>query len=492
MTQPRVGRPADAVLADLEAMRTDDAPVHGGRVLAYVYDAGVPGLPEAGRAALASFGEVNALDPTVFPSVGRIENGLVGWALDLLNGPAGSCGLVTSGGTESCVLAVLAAREAWRRAGGAGQPVVLMPVTGHAAFAKGAHLLGMRLRTLPVDPVSMRVRVADVRTALAEEGDAVALVVVSAPSYAHGVVDPVGEVASLAAARGVPCHVDACIGGLVLPYLRRIGRDLPAFDLSVPGVRSLSADLHKYGYSPKGASLLLFSDADYREGAFFAYSAWPGYPVVNTTLQSTKSAGPMAAAWTVAHVLGDEGMLAANRRAIDATDRIVAAVHAIPGLRVVGPPDSTLVAIAADGDERSGGVDPFGLADRMRARHWFIQPQPACGDLPRTVHLTVQPASLATVDEFIADLAEATAACAGQPWATVDAGLMAALADLDVASLDADTIARLLSLAGLVGDGPPGLPAESASVQALIEATPPDVRDRLLVGFFSLLFTADR
>ena len=127
---------------------------------------------------------------------------------------------------------------------------------------------------------------------------------VSAPSYAHGVVDPVAEVAALAAERGVACHADACIGGLVLPFLRRAGREIPDFDLSVPGVRSVSVDLHKYGFAPKGASLLLFGDPDYREGAFFAYSAWPGYPVVNTTLQSTKSAGPMAAAWTVARILG--------------------------------------------------------------------------------------------------------------------------------------------------------------------------------------------
>lgn len=492
MTLPHVGRPASEVLDDLESLRASDAPLHGGRVLAYVYDAGVAGLSSSARTALASFGEVNALDPTVFPSVGRLENDLVGWGLDLLGGGPQACGLVTSGGTESCILAVLAAREHWRARGGQGRGVVVMPSTAHAAFAKAAHLLGLELRIVPVDPRTMRVRTSDVVAALDEEGAAAVLVVVSAPSYAHGVVDPVAEVAAAAAERGVPCHSDACIGGLVLPYLRRAGRDVPAFDLAVPGVRSLSVDLHKYGYGPKGASLLLLSDPGYRQGTFFTYSSWPGYPVVNTTLQSTKSAGPMAAAWTVSQMLGEEGFASAVERAIAATDRIAAAVAGIPGLRVVGVPDSTLLALAADGDEQSGGVDPFTLADRMRARGWFIQPQPACGELPRTVHLTVQPSSLDTVEAFVADLVDAAGECADRPWATADPDLVAAAEALDAATLDDATVAQLLEFAGLAPGGEPTLPEESAPVQALLEALPPALRDRLLAGFFSLVFTAAR
>jgi sphinganine-1-phosphate aldolase len=390
------------------------------------------------------------------------------------------------------VLAVVAARADWRRRGGQGQPTMILPVTAHAAFVKAAHLLGMRVRTVPVDPDTTRVRVSDVVTALEEEGDSAALVVVSAPSYAHGVVDPIEEIAAAAAERGVPCHSDACIGGLVLPYLQREGRDVPAFDLAVPGVRSLSVDLHKYGYATKGTSLLLFSDTAYRQGTFFTYSEWPGYPVVNTTLQSTKSAGPMAAAWTVVQTMGDDGYANAAHRAITATDRIAEAVSGIAGLRVVGRPHSTLLALASEGDEAAGGVDPFVLADRMRARGWFIQPQPACGALPRTVHLTVQPSSLDTVDDFVADLASAAADCAGLPWAAPDPGLLEAAGSLDVGALDEATVADLLAFAGLVPGGAPSLPDDSAGVQALLEALPAPLRDRLLAGFFSLVFTARR
>ena len=492
MSIPRDGRDTATVLADLDSLRSQDAPVHGGRVLAYVYDAGVPGLAEAGRRALAAFGEVNALDPTVFPSVARLENDLVGWGLDLLGGDEAACGVVTSGGTESCIVAVLAARQDWRRRGGDGRPVLVMPVTAHPAFAKAAHLLGLDLRIVPVDPSTMRVRPEAVEAALDEVGAAAALVVVSSPSYAHGVVDPVAAVAALAAERGVACHSDACIGGLVLPYLRREGRAVPDFDLSVPGVRSLSVDLHKYGYATKGTSLLLFSDTDYRLGSFFTYSRWPGYPVVNTTLQSTKSAGPMAAAWVVSQVLGDAGFAQAARRAVRATDRIVDAVGEIPGLRVLGSPDATLVAIGADGDETTGGVDPFTLADRMRHRGWFIQPQPAVHDLPRNVHLTVQPTSIDTVDGFVSDLAAAAEECRDLPWSAVDPELAAAAAALDPHTLDEATVAGLLAFAGLGGEDGPGLPEDSASIQALLEMLPAPLRDRLLAGFFSSIFTAAR
>ena len=471
MSIPSEGMSTTEIASALTGIRRQDPPVHGGHVLAYVYDAGVASAATAGLEALSAFAEVNALDPTTFPSVARIENDLVGWGLDLLQAPDHAAGVVTSGGTESCILAVLAARERWRRQGGSGVPVLVVADTVHPAFHKAAHLLGLDVRTVPVDRDSLRLTAEAVRTTLeASRGD-VALVVASAPSYAHGVVDEVPGIAAVAATHRVPCHVDACIGGFTLAYARLGGESVPAMDFAVDGVTSIALDLHKYGFSPKGASLLLFRDADLRSGTYYAFSAWPGYPVVNTTLQSTKSAGPMAAAWAVGHALGHEGFIDAVRRAREATRRMAAAVEGIPGLRIVGEPDSTLLALAGEGEEP---VDPFRLADAMRARGWTLQPQPSLGDLPRTLHLTVQPVSLDSVEAFTRDLTEAAAEVRALPWIDVSADLEAAFANLP----------------DLTSGGP--LPADMAGVHALIDALPPEIRDPALTAIFSTLFTARR
>ena len=468
---PQQGQsPADIAEA-LADLRREDPPIHGGRVLAYVYDAGVAESSTAGLEALGAFAEVNALDPTTFPSVARIENDLVGWGLDLMRAPEDAAGVLTSGGTESCILAVLAARERWRRRGGEGIPVIVVGDTVHPAFHKAAHLLGVSVVTVPVDRQNFRLRAEDVRVTLEAHDDAVALVVTSAPSYAHGVVDDIPGIAAACAERGVPCHVDACIGGFTLAYARMGGESVPAMDFSIDGVTSIALDLHKYGFSPKGASLLLFRDAELRSGTYYAFSAWPGYPVVNTTLQSTKSAGPMAAAWAVAHALGHDGFVDAVRRAREATLRIAEAAEGIPGLRVIAAPDSTLIALAGDGDEP---IDPFRLADAMRARGWTLQPQPSLGDLPRTLHLTVQPVSLDTVDAFATDLADAADQVRSLPWIDVSGDLESAFAELP----------------DLTSGGP--LPAEMAGVHALIDALPPEIRDPALTAIFASLFTAHR
>lgn len=468
---PQEGMSAADIASALTVIRRQDPPVHGGRVLAYVYDAGVAASATAGLEALGAFAEVNALDPTTFPSVARIENDLVGWGLDLLQAPADAAGVLTSGGTESCILAVLAARELWRRRGGGGTPVLVVADTVHPAFHKAAHLLGLDVRTIPVDRDTLRLTAEAVSTVLDASRGEVALVVASAPSYAHGVVDDVSGIAATAAAHGVPCHVDACIGGFTLAYARLGGEPVPAMDFAVPGVTSIALDLHKYGFSPKGASLLLFRDANLRSGTYYAFSTWPGYPVVNTTLQSTKSAGPMAAAWAVGHALGHEGFIDAVRRAREATRRMAAAVEEIPGLGIVGEPDSTLLALAGEGDEP---IDPFQLADAMRRRGWTLQPQPSLGDLPRTLHLTVQPVSLDSVEAFTRDLAEAADEVRPLPWIDVSADLEAAFANLP----------------DLTSGGP--LPAEMAGVHALIDALPPEIRDPALTAIFSALFTARR
>jgi sphinganine-1-phosphate aldolase len=470
----------DDVLAELTALQVGDLPTHGGATMAYVYDSGRTEIEEIAAGAQAAFQWTNALDPTAFPSVARIENDLVGAALDLLGGDSTTVGTLTSGGTESCLLAVLAARERWRRSGGSGRPRLLLPVTAHAAFRKAAHLFDLEIADVPVDPGTCRAIPSAVSGRLDER---TALVVVSAPSYPHGVLDPVGEVAALAAAADVPCHVDACIGGWILPFLD----DVPEpFDLSVPGVTSLSVDLHKYGYAPKGVSVLLTTDPELRQEHWFATAGWPGYPVVNPTLAGTRPAGAMAAAWAVHRWLGTDGYRGLARQAREATRALATGIDAIDGLRVVGDPVTTLVAVAQDGPD---GVDVLNLADEMTARGWLLQPQPPFaqdgGDLPATLHLTVTGATAGRVDALLADLARAARAAAGLPRPVADADLVAAAATIDPAALTVAEVDALLELAG-VGGG--RLPERMAPVHALVAALPRPVAERLLAGVLDLVY----
>jgi glutamate/tyrosine decarboxylase-like PLP-dependent enzyme len=476
---------ADEVLAELTALQAGDVPTHGGATMAYVYDSGLAALDEVAAAAQAAFQWTNALDPTAFPSVARIEDDLVGDALELLGGPPSAVGTLTSGGTESCLLAVLAARERWRSRGGAGTPTLLLPVTAHAAFRKAAHLFGLEVVDVPVDPVTCRAVPSAVAAALDER---TALVVAGAPSYPHGVLDPVGELAGLAAASGVACHVDACIGGWILPFLD----DVPEpFDLSVPGVTSLSVDLHKYGYAPKGVSVLLTAEPELRQHHWFSTAGWPGYPVVNPTLAGTRPAGPMAAAWAVSRLLGTEGYRRLARDTRAATTALADGVARIPGLRVVGTPVATLVAVAQDGpDGGSIGVDVLNLADEMTARGWLLQPQPPFaqpdgGDLPATLHFTVTGATAGRVDALLADLADAAHAAAALPAPVADPDLVAAAATIDPAALTVAEVDALLEVAG-VGGGK--LPERMAPVYALVAALPRPVAERLLAGVLDLVY----
>ncbi|WP_327292100.1 pyridoxal phosphate-dependent decarboxylase family protein [Streptomyces sp. NBC_01198] len=473
----------DTILARLAELRAADLPVRGGRTMAYVYDSGLAGLDELAAAAQAAFAGVNGLDMTAFPSVVTLENDIVGQAARLLGGGPATAGTFTSGGTESCLLAVLTAREHAARTRGVTAPEIVLPQTAHAAFHKAAALFGLATVTVPVDPGTFRVRPQDVAAALTPH---TALVVASAPSYAHGVVDPVRDVAAAAAERDVLCHVDACIGGWYLGH-RRLADGIappPPFDLSVPGVSSLSVDLHKYGYTPKGASVLLFRDAELRRHGWFAHASWPGYPVVNATLQGTKSAGPLAAAWAVLHKVGTTGYVELSRRVHEATGRLVDGIGRIDGLRVLGAPDASLVAVAAD----EPGLDPFVVADEMRLRGWYLQPQPAFAGSPANLHLTVTAAVAdpARIADLLAELAAAVDRARALGPVTVDPGIAQIAAALDPATLGPAEVALALEVAGVGADG--SLPQRMAPVLAVLQALPAPLTERLLPEVISRLY----
>lgn len=468
------------VLARLRAMQSTDVPVTGGRTLAYVYDSGLEEADQVGREAVAAYAGSNGLDPTAFPSLLTMENELVGFAARLLDGPASTVGTITSGGTESVLLAVQGARDS--------RPDVerarmVLPVTAHAAFHKAAHYFGVEAVMVDVDE-EFRARPEAMAAAI---DDRTVLVAASAPSYAHGVVDPVTEIAAAAAARGVRCHVDACIGGWVLPYAARLGRPVPPWTFAVEGVTSISVDLHKYAYAPKGTSILLHRTPELRRPQFFASASWPGYTMLNPTMQSTKSGGPLAGAWAVVSTIGDAGYLSLTAKVLDGVDRLVEGIRGLGALRVVVPPDSTLVAFATDGT-----CDVFTITDAMTRAGWYVQPQLSFAGGDPTIHLSLSAATADHVDEFLVALAEAVdQAVSGGPIA-IDPGIVAFVQALDPSALSDEDFDGLLAAVGMAGgsggaENSVGLPESMAEINALLDLASPALREALLTAFLDRL-----
>ena len=481
---PEQGLTADEVLGALRELRSQDLDFT--KATSYHFDAGDDRLPEIAAAAAATAWGRNGLDPTAFPSIAAVENDLVGAALDLHGAGPEAVGTVTGGGTESCMLAVLEARERHRALGRPGQPEMLLPVTAHSAFRKGAWLFGVKIVDIGVDDDFK----ADTSQMIDAMSPSSALVVVSAPSYAHGVIDPVESIAAAAAERDILCHLDMCIGGWALPFiLEAEGR--PPVDMSVPGVTSASMDLHKYGYAPKGVSILLSANPALRELHYFADAGWPGYPLINNTLASSRSAAPAAAAWAVLHLLGREGLRDLALRSRAGALAIAAGVEQIPGLRLVADPEASLVCIGDTGDEQ--GPDVRIVADEAKRLGWSLQIQPPRGISPPNIHVTVAAGVADRSDEFLDVLRASTTAATGKGRADPLPALIEAAESIDAGALDEATVAGLLQMAGFSGDdGPMALPEDMAGVNALLGALPVPLVEVLLKAVFSGVFTPNR
>jgi sphinganine-1-phosphate aldolase len=384
-------RPADEVIAELAAKRAGDVAWAQGRTFSLVYDGG-PAVHDVAERAATMFLHENALNTGAFPSLAQIQSEVVRWTADLLHGPPGAAGFLTSGGTESIQCAVLAARDRGRTERGVTEPEIVLAESAHAAFHKSAHMFGMRAVTTPVAADWT----ADVDAMAAAVGPNTVLVVGSAPQYPQGVVDAIPEIAELAASVGANCHVDACMGGFVLPFAERLGRDVTPWDFRVEGVHSISADVHKLGYAPKGVSVILHRSKELRRYQTFVFDGWLGGLYASPNLQGTRSGAPMAAAWAVMRHLGVDGYVDLTARALDAADRLRHGVGAIDGIRVLGDATFHVAAIAAE----RGTVDVFAVGDLLRQRGWYLDRQGP----PDSLHATVSQANAATIDAFLADL----------------------------------------------------------------------------------------
>lgn len=393
MELPKQGVARAELFARMRERKLQDADWRGARTWSLVYPAG-----EEVDSVLAEANELylyeNALNPFRFPSLRQMEVEVVDITCGLLHGPAGSGGAMTSGGTESIIMGMKSARERARVERGVTQPELLAPFSAHPAFGKAAHYLGMKLVQIPLRDDYR----ADPEAAARLINERTAVVVGSAPCYPFGVIDPIEELAALAAERDISFHTDACLGGFLLPFYERLGVDLPLFDFRVPGVTTMSADVHKYGYSTKGASVIAHRDFEHlKRYQLFVYSDWPGGGYASFAMAGARPAAPIAAAWAILHYLGEEGYVRLARQIKDTTEKLQAGIEAIPELHVWGKPAMSVFGFGSE------SIDVFAVGDALDDKGWCLDRQ----QNPDALHQMVSPEHARVADTFLADLAAA-------------------------------------------------------------------------------------
>ena len=389
---PLQGIPAPQVFDELESLRAGDVDWRGGRVFSLAYYAGPEAIAVAEDAYRRFSGE-NALSTDAFPSLRIMQQDVLTMVGPWLGADKDSAGFMTSGGTESILMVVKAARDQFAQTNGVTIPNVVLPTSAHAAFEKAFHYFGVESRRAEVG-TDWRADVAAMEQLI---DDNTILLVASAPQYPQGVIDDVSSIAALALQYGINCHVDACMGGVTLAYLEKLGLPIPAWNLRVPGVTSISVDLHKYGYTSKGASVVMYRNKLLRAHQGFFTDNWLGGMYASSGMLGTKSGGSIASAWAVLRHLGDDGYTALTKQTRDACVQLADHIAAHPQLILRAYPDSTLICF--------GAADPtalnvFAVADELRTRGWYVDRQSP----PDSLHCTINAIHHDKIDAFVVDL----------------------------------------------------------------------------------------
>ncbi len=422
-TLPLNGTSRDEVLGKLRALHTDDAKWKDGRTFSLVYFAGDE-VSALLKDAYSEFIAENGLSPLAFPSLRQMECEVVSMAASILGGDDDAQGTMTSGGTESIMMAIKAAREFGRKEKGIKRPHVIVPASAHPAFDKAVHYFDVDYSHAPLG-ADFRVDVAAMEKLIRPE---TVLLVGSAVAYPQGVVDDIPAIAKLAKSRGLLCHVDACLGGFFLPFAKKAGAPIPPFDLSVDGVTSISADLHKYGYAAKGASVVLYKTGALRRHQFFTYSGWNGGLYASPSFCGTRPGGAIAAAWAVMNFLGEEGYVKRAKQILESSKTMQTALRDA-GLKILGEPVGSVFAFTSD------SVNVYELGDAMDARGWKLDRQMN----PPALHVMVTPAHQGEVlKKFLDDAKDCVSRLkAGEPAPDGSAamyGMVGQMADLKEAN----------------------------------------------------------
>ncbi len=393
---PTEGLGREQVLKLMEQFKSDDANYKDSRTWSLVYYLGEEHtrfLTEATGMFLSE----NGLNPMAFKSLKRFEYEVVRMVAGLLNGDSKVVGTMTSGGTESCLLPVVTYRDMaassfrlFRR-----KPEMIAPETIHVAWEKAAHYFGVRMVKIPLRK-DMRMDANLVEKAISKN---TIMIVASAPSYPHGVIDPIAELGAIAQKHRVPFHVDSCLGGFLLPFAEKLGHTIPPFDFRVPGVTSISADIHKYGYSAKGASVILYRNMKYMKHQFFISQNWPGGVFASAGLLGTRPGGTIAAAWATIKAMGINGYLELTRESMDTTRALIEGIRSIPGLEIISNPDMTVFSYTSAEKK----LNIFAVADQLEDRGWHVDRL----QNPDGIHAMVTPLHHRIVDQYLEDLRQA-------------------------------------------------------------------------------------
>jgi sphinganine-1-phosphate aldolase len=386
---PKMGKSSEKVLESLRDFKKNDPKWDEGRIFSLVYYLG-----EEHRQLLTNAYSLymfeNGLNMMAFQSLKKMETEILQMSATLFGGNEKTAGTMTSGGTESILMAVKTYRDRKK----VRNPEIIAPESIHVAFNKACDYFGVKMVKAKLNS-DYRVDCNHVRSLINENTIAI---VGSAPQYPQGVIDPIEELGKIALEKKVPLHVDACVGGFLLPFLEKVGVAVPAWNFKVPGVTSISADIHKYGYAPKGASVILYRDMSYLKHQFFIYENWSGGVYASPAMPGTKSGGSIAGAWAVLNHFGEEGYLDLAKRTYAVTQKFLKGIAAIPGMEIVGKPDMTIFAYTSNDPK----VNIFAVGDEMHRRGWLINKQ----QKPECLHAMITQIHEQSVDSFLKDLAE--------------------------------------------------------------------------------------
>jgi len=406
---PDTGRNKEEILKELKELSSADPEYRDGRLWSLVYYLGEEHTSFL-QNAYNSYFSANGLNPTAFKGLKQLENDVIKTTAKMLNGDKNVCGVVTSGGTESCLLAVKTYRDLARATKRIKRPEMILPETAHVAWAKGAEYFGVKAVYAPLDK-DYRVDAGAVRKLVNRN---TVMILGSAPEYPHGLIDPIEELGEIAEAKNIPLHVDACVGGYILPFIEMTGVRLPVWDYRVMGVTSISADTHKYGFAAKGASTITYRSLDILKHQMFVLQNWPGGVFASPALLGTRPGGAYAAAWAAIQAIGRDGYIELARKTLDTTNRLKKGINDIPDLKIVGNPQASLFAYLSTSAE----VNIFAVGDFMEKRGWHIDRL----QHPDALHAMVTPGHEPVVGNYLEDLQEAVSWVREHPEAAESGG----------------------------------------------------------------------